>query len=122
MMRWLQRLKSSYLVALALEQSAKDALGASKMLESAKIVRTAGSNGALNLYFDPNLSDKYKINLHLMEQNDAERRNESKGTSPREELLDKLALAFEEPKRASSRESLLDRLAFAVEELGRVGY
>jgi hypothetical protein len=37
------------------------------------MIRTAGTGDEVNVYIDPKLAGKYKINLHLMERNDEER-------------------------------------------------
>jgi hypothetical protein len=75
-MLWLQRLSSSHLVTFARETSAQEALEAVEAFSSVRTVKTANSNDELHLYVDPRLAGKYKINLHLMEQNDKERHAE----------------------------------------------
>lgn len=76
-MLWLQRLSSSHLIALARESSAQEALGVVDVFSSVRHVKTAHSSDELHLYVDPRLAGKYKINIHLMEQNDKERQAES---------------------------------------------
>lgn len=75
-MLWLQRLSSSHLVSLARDDSAKDALAAVEAFSSVRPIKTANSSDEIHLYVDPRMAGKYKINLHLMEQNDKERHAE----------------------------------------------
>ena len=75
-MLWIPKLNSSHLVVLAKETSAQEGLEVAKLLSSVRQIKTASANDELHLYVDPRLAGKYKINLHLMEQNDKERQAE----------------------------------------------
>jgi hypothetical protein len=72
-MRWLHILGSSHLVAKAKDAAAEEALAVEKVLSSIRPIKTANSGDEIHLYVDPRMAGKYKINLHLMEQNDKER-------------------------------------------------
>jgi len=67
-MRWLNRLSLSHLVVSAIEDSAKQALGAAEVFDSVRVVKTASAKEEVNLYVDPRFAGKYKVNLHLMQQ------------------------------------------------------
>lgn len=81
-MLWYDKAKLSHLIALATRASADEALGAAEVFASLRQVKTASKSEDLHLYVDPRFAGKYKINLHMIEQNDRERNEEDQEPSP----------------------------------------
>jgi len=72
-LRWLPGLKSisPYAVRDSLSKEvAREAREVCALLASMKVIKQASSDKELHFYVDPRLAGKYKINLHLMREND----------------------------------------------------